>query len=78
MGEIQGLSFKLASVSQPGCLETGQAAAIFLSVRTKVAEIAIVSMTTDGFFFFSFSFSKSTCIMVSNIWKKFVRERLAW
>lgn len=56
--EIQGLSFKLASVSQPGCLETGQAVAIFLSVRTKVAEIAIVSMTTDGFSFFLSHFLK--------------------
>ena len=54
MGEIQGLSFKLPSGFQPGSLETGQAAAIFLSAHTKVAQIAIVSMTTDGFFFFFF------------------------
>lgn len=77
MSERQGLPSKPAPVSHSGSVDTGQTAAGSLpSAHTKVAQIAIVSMTTDGSPLPPKE--KAACMMDSRLWKTFAGQRLAW
>lgn len=75
LGRNSGAPFSLDG-PQSGSLDNDQTAAASLSYLAawKVAQIAIVSMTTDAFYLsMFFNFLTATCMMGSSMWKKFAR-----